>query len=138
MLIRPYEDSDEQAVIALWREVLPDSAPHNDPATALRKKLAVERDLLFVATVGEAVVGTVMGGYDGHRGWVYSVAVKPQHRRQGIGAALIRRLEAALAERSCLKVNLQVRASNPVVIAFYEKLGYAVEERISMGKQLYE
>jgi ribosomal protein S18 acetylase RimI-like enzyme len=137
MHIRPYQDADEQAVVALWREVLPDSAPHNDPATAIRKKLAVERDLFLVAALGDAVVGTVMGGYDGHRGWVYSVAVRPEHRRRGIGAALLRRLEALLTERGCLKVNLQVRASNAGVIAFYEKLGYSVEERVSMGKRLY-
>jgi ribosomal protein S18 acetylase RimI-like enzyme len=137
MHIRPYADADEQAVIALWREVLPDAAPHNDPATAIRTKLAAERDLFFVATVDGAVVGTVMGGYDGHRGWVYSVAVKPQHRRRGIGAALLRRLEEALVRRGCLKVNLQVRASNAGVIVFYERLGYAVEERVSMGKRLY-
>jgi ribosomal protein S18 acetylase RimI-like enzyme len=137
MHIRPYEDSDEQAVIALWSEVLPDAAPHNDPSTAIRKKREFERDLFFVATVDGAVVGTVMGGYDGHRGWIYSVAVRPLHRRQGIGGALLRRLEAALVERGCLKVNLQVRATNAEVIAFYEKLGYQVEERVSMGKRLY-
>lgn len=137
MHIRPYAESDEQAVIALWNEALPDSAPHNDPATIIRKKLAVERDLFFVADVEAAVVGTVMGGYDGHRGWVYSVAVSPRHQRAKIGTALLRRLEQALAECGCLKVNLQVRASNAAVVAFYETLGYAVEERVSMGKRLY-
>jgi ribosomal protein S18 acetylase RimI-like enzyme len=137
MQVRPFDDRDEQAVIALWREVLPDSAPHNDPATAIRKKLDVERDLFLVAIVEDCIVGTVMGGYDGHRGWVYAVAVKPQYRRRGIGAALLRRLETALAERGCLKVNLQVRASNLEVISFYQKLGYGIEERVSMGKRLY-
>jgi ribosomal protein S18 acetylase RimI-like enzyme len=138
MQVRPYEDADEAAVIALWAEVLPDSAPHNDPATSLRNKRAVDRDLLLVATAGGAVVGTAMGGYDGHRGWVYSVAVGPAHRRSGVGTALLRRLEQALAERGCLKVNLQVRASNAGVVAFYETLGYTIEERLSMGKRLYE
>jgi ribosomal protein S18 acetylase RimI-like enzyme len=137
MHVRPYDDADQQAVIALWGDVLPDTAPHNDPATALRKKLAVGRDLFFVATAGGAVVGTVLGGYDGHRGWVYALAVRPEHRRQGIGTALVRRLERALAECGCLKVNLQVRASNAGVVAFYEKLGYGVEPRVSMGKRLY-
>ena len=137
MQIRPYEDADEPAVIALWREALPIFAPHHDPATSIRNKLAVERDLFFVAVVAGAVVGTVMGGYDGHRGWVYSVAVKMEHRRAGVGTALLRRLEQALVERGCLKVNLQVRASNAEVVAFYKKLGYAVEELISMGKRLY-
>jgi ribosomal protein S18 acetylase RimI-like enzyme len=137
MPIRPYEDADEAAVIALWNEVLPDDAPHNDPATAIRNKLAVERDLFFVAVEGGAVVGTVLGGYDGHRGWVYSLAVRPQCQRRGVGSALVRRLEQALAGRGCLKVNLQVRSSNAGVVAFYEKLGYAVEPRVSMGKRLY-
>src|SRR5690349_5955991 len=112
MLIRPYADGDEPAVVRLWREVLSDAAPHNDPATAIRNKVAVGDGLFFVAEVGGAVVGTVMGGYDGHRGWVYSVAVSTAHRQRGIGSALVRRLEAALGERGCLKVNLQVRSSN--------------------------
>jgi ribosomal protein S18 acetylase RimI-like enzyme len=137
MRIRQYEEADEPAVIALWQEVLPDSAPHNDPAAVIRQKLAADRALLLVAEAEAAVVGTVMGGYDGHRGWVYAVAVHPQHRRRGIGGALLRQLETALAERGCLKVNLQVRATNAAVVAFYESLGYVVEERISMGKRLY-
>src|ERR1700677_3381539 len=103
MPIRPYRATDEEAVIALWREVLPDSAPHNDPATSIRNKMAVDPDLFLVAEVDGKVVGTVMGGYDGHRGWIYSVAVNVQVRRQGIGTALMRHLEQALRERGCLK-----------------------------------
>jgi ribosomal protein S18 acetylase RimI-like enzyme len=99
MRIRPYQAADEPAVIDLWIQVLPDPAPHNDPATTIRKKLAVERDLFLVAEIEGAVVGTVLGGYDGHRGWVYAVAVHPQNRRQGIGTALVRRLEEVLVER---------------------------------------
>jgi ribosomal protein S18 acetylase RimI-like enzyme len=122
----------------LWNEVLPDSAPHNDPATAIRKKLEVQPELFFVAESEGEVVGTVMGGYDGHRGWVYAVAVRPQQRRRGVGTALLQGVEAALAARGCLKVNLQVHTANPGAVAFYEKLGYGVEERVSMGKRLYE
>jgi ribosomal protein S18 acetylase RimI-like enzyme len=136
--IRTYRESDERAVIDLWRAVSLSSAPHNDPATALRKKLAVDRDLLLVAEIGGVAVGTVMGGYDGHRGWVYAVAVRDDHRRQGVGSALMRRIEEALTDRGCLKVNLQVVASNLGAVAFYETLGYSVEERVSMGKRLYE
>lgn len=137
MLIRPYEIADEPGVIALWREALADSAPHNEPGQALRMKREAGDGLLFVAELNGDVVGTAMGGYDGHRGWIYSVAVGESLRRQGIGSALLRRLEEELIERGCLKVNLQVRSTNAAVIAFYEQLGYSIEERISMGKRLY-
>ena len=137
MEIRPYEECDEEAVTDLWTEVLADTAPHNDPVTVIRQKLALERDLFFVAVMDGTVVGTIMGGYDGHRGWVYALAVCPSHQRRGIGTALLRHLETVLARRGCLKVNLQVRASNAGVVAFYERLGYAIEERVSMGKRLY-
>ncbi len=137
MLIRNYEGRDEASVIALWNAVSGSQAPHNNPKTVIAKKIAVERDLFLVAEVEYAVVGTAMGGYDGHRGWIYAVVVSPEFRRQGIATALIRRLETHLAERGCLKVNLQVRSSNSEVVLFYEKLGFCVEERISMGKQMY-
>ena len=78
-----------------------------------------------------------MGGYDGHRGWIYSVAVVPERRSLGIGTALIRKLEAELARRGCLKINLQVRESNVGVMDFYRKLGYEVDPVVSMGKRLY-
>src|SRR5438128_1112645 len=107
--IRPYTAGDEQSVLALWAESLADGASHNHPQAVLRQKLAHERDLLFVAVESGRVIGTVMGGFDGHRGWVYAVAVEREHRRLGVGTALVRHLEQALAERGCLKVNLQVR-----------------------------
>src|SRR5687768_10178969 len=110
--IRPFEDADSPGLVALWSAVLPPNAPHNDPAASLRTKLAVDRDLLLVAEADDAIVGAVMGGYDGHRGWVYSLAVRPGYRRRGVGTALVGRLEGMLAERGCLKVNLQVRATN--------------------------
>lgn len=137
IVIRTFEDSDEVAVVALWRETLFDAAPHNDPALSLRKKLEVDRELLLVAIIDGSLAGTVMGGWDGHRGWLYSVAVRPSLRRLGIGSTLIRRMEAALKERGCLKLNLQVRSKNSEVIAFYESLGFRVEEIISLGKRLY-
>ena len=137
MQIRPYLERDESDVIALWNQVLPGDAPHTDPATSIRQKLAVDRELFLVAEVDGRVVGTAMGGYDGHRGWIYSVAVLPEHQRSGIGSALIARLESALVERGCLKVNLLVKRSNAGVVGFYEKLGFHVEDFISMGKRLY-
>jgi ribosomal protein S18 acetylase RimI-like enzyme len=136
MEIRPYLESDEAAVADLWREVFPAAPAWNVPAADIGRKLAVQRELFLVATIGSEVVGTAMGGYDGHRGWVYYVAVRPRYRRQGIGTALMERVEAGVARLGCPKINLQVRASNEGVVSFYKKLGYEVEERISMGKRL--
>jgi len=138
MKIRVFNETDSPEVIALWRDVAHGDAPHNDPETAIRQKLAIDPDLFFVADVDGKVVGTVMGGYDGHRGWIYAVAVDSRFRRQSIGSALMHRVEMALIERGCMKVNLQVLASNPGAVKFYETLGYSVEERVSMGKRLYE
>jgi ribosomal protein S18 acetylase RimI-like enzyme len=136
MEIRPYTEADEKPVASLWRRVFPDSPPWNDPETDIRRKLSVQRELFLVATLGGELVGTAMAGFDGHRGWVYYVAVSPEHRRQGIGRALMRQVEEGLAELGCSKLNLQVRASNPQAVSFYQRLGYRVEERVSMGKLL--
>jgi ribosomal protein S18 acetylase RimI-like enzyme len=134
--IRPYLESDETAVAALWREVFPDSPPWNHPETDIKRKLAVQRELFVVALVDSQVVGTAMGGFDGHRGWVHYVAVSPQHRKQGIGSALMSQVEESLVRLGCSKLNLQVRTSDREVVAFYSKLGYETEERISMSKRL--
>lgn len=136
MQIRACEPADEPAIVDLWMQVLPDAAMHNDPRVSLENKLKTGDGLLLVATRDEQIVGTVMGGYDGHRGWVYSLAVLPQVRRRGIGTALCRHLEQLLRDRGCLKLNLQVRSDNSEVIAFYETLGFAIEQRTSLGKRL--
>ncbi|HTK36657.1 MAG TPA: GNAT family acetyltransferase [Caulobacteraceae bacterium] len=129
-----YRDEMFQGVEALWRETFPDAPPRNQAAAAIPAKLAVQPDLFLIALEGDGVVGTVMAGYDGHRGWLYSVAVRPSHQRLGVGSALVREAERRLEALGCLKINLQVLPENSAVAAFYEKLGYAIEARISMGK----
>lgn len=132
-----YADSIHRAqVIALWQTVFGYESAHNRPDLAIDKKLAVADDLFFVAMGGDTVVGTVMAGYDGHRGWIYSVAVAPTHRRQGLGSQLVTHAERILTERGCMKINLQVMPENEKVAAFYTALGYDVEPRISMGKKI--
>ncbi len=136
ILIRPYEETDEAAVVDLWQEVFPDAPAWNDPVSDIRLKLTVQPELFFIAVKDRQLVGTAMAGYDGHRGWVYYVVVSPNHRRQGIGSALMGHTEEALREKGCPKLNLQVRASNHEVVAFYRQLGYEIEERVSMAKRL--
>lgn len=138
--ILTYRPAHFESVRALWEEAFPNDPPRNRAEASIPAKLAEQPDLLFVAVDGAAadddaaVVGTVMAGYDGHRGWLYSVAVRADRRRSGIATALVQHAEAALKARGCVKVNLQVRTTNRAVIRFYEALGYAVEDHVSLGK----
>ena len=136
--VRPYRDGDEKAVAALWREVFPDAPAHRVPEDDIRRKLRVQADLFLVAADGPEVVGTTMAGYDGHRGWIYSLAVHPDYRQTGVATALMRTVEAALVKLGCFKINLQVLPNNRTVVDFYTKLGYAIEERVSLAKILPE
>lgn len=136
MIIRVYAAGDRKPVVGLWNDVFPNSTGHNEPEFAIDKKLAVDDDLFFVAVEGDSIVGTIMAGYDGHRGWIYSVAVDKSFRRQAIGSRLVQHALSALAAIGCPKVNLQVRTDNAEVAAFYTSLGFLTEERLSMGKRL--
>jgi ribosomal protein S18 acetylase RimI-like enzyme len=132
-----YQDANHRGqVIQLWDMIFAYQAPHNDPALTIDKKLLKKDELFFVAEADGVVFGTAMAGYDGHRGWLYVIAVHPDSRSMGIGSALVKHAEQALAEKGCCKVNLQILSSNQTTSGFYEKLGYQVEPRISMGKLL--
>ena len=131
-----YDDAlHRERVMALWREVFGYPAAYNDPAFAIDRKIAVD-DLFWVAEQDGAVCGTVMAGYDGHRGWIYSMAVSPDHRGQGLGSRLLEHALDALKKRGCVKVNLQILESNEAVRRFYEANGFTAEPRLSMGKVL--
>jgi len=132
MNIRRYQESDKDAVIELWQTVFPDDPPHNEPSQVIAAKLRVD-DLIFVAETNGEIIGACMAGYDGHRGWLYAVAVHPAHRRGGTGAKLVKYSLQALKQLGCIKVNLQIRSTNTEVANFYQSLGFSVEDRISMG-----
>jgi ribosomal protein S18 acetylase RimI-like enzyme len=135
MEIREYNEADESAVIALWQqcEMI---VPWNDPRRDIARKLKVDRELFLVGTLDERIIASVMGGYDGHRGWIYYLAVLPDLQLLGYGRSLMAEMETRLIARGCPKINLQVRAHNRRVIAFYKSLGYEVSDLISMGKRL--
>lgn len=134
--IRPFQPSDEAGIITLWDVVFPGEAAWNNPPDVIARKQTVQPELFFVARQGEAVIGTVMAGFDGVRGWVHHLAVDPAHRRNGLASELMRHAEQGLKAMGCAKLNLQVRATNLEVIDFYKSLGFALEERASLGKPL--
>ena len=137
MKIRPYEDADRPQVTALWQECFDYPASHNNPESSIRRKTAVDDQLFFVAEEDGVPVGTVMAGWDGHRGWIYSLAVRPDRRNRKIGSTLVEYAVDALEALDCPKVNLQIVSGNESLIRFYEKLGFNVEPRVSMGRILY-
>lgn len=135
MHVRPYEESDESQVVALWDECEL-TRSWNDPRKDIARKLGVQRELFLVGAIGGQVVATVMAGYDGHRGWVNYLAVGLAHRNRGHASALMRRVEQLLAEAGCPKINLQVRASNTDALEFYRRTGYLQDDVVGFGKRL--
>jgi ribosomal protein S18 acetylase RimI-like enzyme len=135
MLIRPFRPDDEAAVVALWEHCGLLRA-WNDPHKDIRRKLLVRPDLFLVGLVDDHIVASVMAGYEGHRGWLNYLAVDPAQRRRGHARAIVAEAERLLRAAGCPKINLQVRTSNHRAIDFYQRLGYSVDEVLSMGKRL--
>jgi ribosomal protein S18 acetylase RimI-like enzyme len=135
MNIRPYRPADGEAVVALW-QACDLVRPWNDPHKDIRRKLGVNPEWFLVGEQDGRIVGTVMAGYEGHRGWINYLAVEPAAQRRGLGRALMAEAERLLRAAGCPKVNLQVRSTNAAVIAFYRRLGYTVDEVTSLGRRL--
>jgi ribosomal protein S18 acetylase RimI-like enzyme len=135
MKVRSYRPSDESAVVALWKECGL-TCPWNDPRKDIARKLGVQPEWFLVGTEGEDIIATVMAGYDGHRGWVNYLAVAPAHRGLGHAKLLMRHVEGLFLTAGVPKINLLVRATNPGVVEFYRRLGYAQDEAICLGKRL--
>ena len=135
MNIKPFQLEYQAAVIELWRQC-DLVVPWNDPAKDITRKLKVDPDLFLVALVDGEVVGSVMGGYEGHRGWINYLAVSPSHQRQGLGRSLMAAVEEKLKAKGCPKINLQVRSNNQAVIDFYATIGYGDDNVVGLGKRL--
>lgn len=135
MNIRPFDLQDEEQVIALWKECKL-VVPWNDPKKDIRRKLKVNPELFLVGEIEGEIVGSIMGGYEGHRGWVNYLAVLSSHRKKGYGRQLMEAVEERLEKMGCAKVNLQVRETNLEVIEFYKAIGYGLDHVIGMGKRL--
>ena len=135
MQVRPFLDSDEAAVIALW-EGAGLTRSWNDPRKDIDRKRSVQREWFLVGTEGDAVMASIMIGYDGHRGWINYLAVSPDHRMRGHARTLMREAERLLAAAGCPKINLQIRTNNAAVIEFYKAIGYAQDDVVSFGRRL--
>jgi len=133
--VRPFEPRDTDAVVALW-EACGLTRPWNDPRRDIRRKLTTQPELFLVAESGGSLLGTVMAGYDGHRGWVNYLAVDPGRQGRGLGRLLMQTVEAQLLARGCPKLNLQIREGNEPVMEFYRALGYEQDAAVSFGKRL--
>jgi ribosomal protein S18 acetylase RimI-like enzyme len=134
MKIRGATPEDEADIVALWR-ACGLTVPYNDPAKDFRFALSKPASDVLVAEDG-GIAGSVMVGHDGHRGWIYYLAVAPARQRRGLGRALVTAAEQWLAQRGIAKLNLMVREHNHAVAAFYRKLGFELMPRINMQKWL--
>ena len=135
LTIRPYEPEDRKAIVALW-EACQLVVPRNDPIADIQTKIQFQPDLFLVAVAENRLVGSVMAGYEGHRGWINYLAVAPDQRRQGIAKAMMVLAEKKLRALGCPKINLQVRRTNTAVINFYQAIGFEEDDVISFGKRL--
>lgn len=135
--IKPYQNTNEADVIALWRKCNL-IVPWNNPKSDIERKLKVNPELFLIGTIENRLIATAMGGYEGHRGWINYLAVSPEIRKQGIGRRMVKEVEAELYRLGCPKINIQIRSSNREVIEFYKKMGFSVDDVVSMGKRLID
>lgn len=135
LTIRSFQPADREAIIALWHQC-DLIRPQNDPLKDIARKEKAGSELFLVGLEGDEIVASVMAGYEGHRGWINYLAVAPDHQRKGHGRALMKAAEERLRSLGCPKINLQVRATNQEVLAFYRAIGFRQDEVLSFGKRL--
>jgi ribosomal protein S18 acetylase RimI-like enzyme len=133
--LRSYQPGDRQALVSLWA-LCSLTRSWNNPLRDIDRKLAVDPDNLLLLEDGNRLIGSVMVGYEGHRGWVNYLAVHPDRQRRGLGRLLMSEAEKRLGLLGCPKVNLQVRASNQAAVDFYRRIGYTVDDVVSMSRRL--
>ena len=136
-VIRAFRRDDESEVIRLWQRCGL-VVPWNNPKADIARKCADSPDLFFVAEVNGRLMASCMAGYDGHRGWIYYLAVDDTYRRHGIAKQLVQYIEAVLVRLGCPKIDLMVRNTNHDVISFYQSIGYAPDPVTVLSKRLIE
>ena len=134
LLIRPFKEGDEEALVSLWN-MCKLNVSWNNPYKDIARKLKVQADLFLVGYFEDKLIASIMAGYDGHRGWINYFAVHPDFQGRGYGKQLMDNVEYRLRELGCPKINLQIREENDKVFSYYQKLGFFEEKRINMGKR---
>ena len=137
LITRQFNPDDEQKVIDLWFECNL-VVPWNNPKRDIERKLNENPDLFLIGEIEDEIVATCMAGYDGHRGWIYYLAVKPEYRNKGIASKIVKEAESRLLEMGCPKIDLMVRKTNQDAISFYKKIGYKDDPVVVLSKRLYE
>ena len=135
MIVRQFTAQDTDQVVALWQECEL-TRPWNNPLLDIERKQQQDDSLFLVGELDNHLIASVMGGYDGHRGWMYYLAVSPKHQRCGYARELISHLEQKLIALGCPKLNLQIRSDNIAVQEFYHEIGFTEDATVSMGKRL--
>lgn len=130
-----YNPEYQEAIIDLWKKCNL-IVPQNDPIEDIEKKLDFQPDLFLSALLDGHLIGSVMVGYDGHRGWMNYLAVLPAYQKRGYGRRLAEKAVEELRKLGCSKVNVQVRESNPSAIEFYKNLGFKDDKVVSLGLRL--
>nr|BFF10960.1 GNAT family acetyltransferase [Microbacterium flavescens] len=133
--IRQFTPADTEAIVSLW-QTAGLTRPWNDPYADIRRKLTVQPELFLVAEDDSVIVGSVMAGYDGHRGWLYYLASTPERRGEGIARSLVTEAEERLLAMGRPKVQLMVRPDNGVTREFYAALEYEPFDVWATGKRL--
>ncbi len=137
LLIRPFQKDDEDALVLLW-QICELTVPWNNPYKDIARKLELQAELFLVGYLENRLVASVMGGYEGHRGWINYFAVHPEFQNKGYGKQLMDSIEKGLRKMGCPKINLQIRAGNDKVLTYYQNLGFVEDKVISMGKRLVD
>lgn len=135
LLIRPFQTEDEDALVALWK-MCELTVPWNNPHKDIARKLQVQPELFLVGILDNSLIATVMGGYEGHRGWINYLAVHQDFQGKGYGQEIMNSVATRLREMGCPKINLQIRRGDEKVASFYQKLGFTNDHVVSMGKRL--
>jgi len=133
--ILPLDHADIPALVALWHDC-DLIRPWNDPTADARLAIDGATATILGAHEGDRLIASVMTGFDGHRGWVYYLAVSPLHRRLGLGRSLMQAAEHWLRDRGAPKIQLMVRGDNLLATGFYTALGYATQDVVTLGKRL--